>query len=220
MPIISNKIKRILIPTARGIFRLFKMPDCSSLAVDDFGSDRWNRLWKDDCVAAVCQARLLPDQLRCHCPNGYSHGSNDCRRGSRPIWNRCDYCRWKVDRQQLAHRVFSDEAGLRWLENLIHPRLFEHWKTAFAAALGRSWVVEVPLLFEKSLQNWFDFTICVASDPHVQLARLEQRGLPPSLARQRISKQLPLTQKIKLVDFVLLNDGSTGFLRAQGRDVG
>jgi dephospho-CoA kinase len=121
----------------------------------------------------------------------------------------------EVDRQQLAHRVFSDEAGLRWLENLIHPVLFEHWKTAFAAAAGRSWVVEVPLLFEKSLQNWFDFTICVASDPHVQLARLEQRGLPPSLARQRISKQLPLTQKIKLVDFVLLNNGSTGFLRAQ-----
>jgi dephospho-CoA kinase len=76
-------------------------------------------------------------------------------------------------------------------------------------------VVEVPLLFEKSLQNWFDFTICVASDPCVQFARLEQRGLPPSLARQRISKQLPLTQKIQLVDFVLLNDGSSDFLRAQ-----
>ena len=76
-------------------------------------------------------------------------------------------------------------------------------------------MVEVPLLFEKSLQNRFDFTICVASHPSVQLARLEQRGLPPSLARQRISQQLPLTQKIKLVDFVLLNDGSSGFLRAQ-----
>ena len=120
-----------------------------------------------------------------------------------------------VDRHQLAHRVFPDEASLRWLEDLLHPRLFEHWKQAFAAAQGRSWVVEVPLLFEKSLQNWFDFTICVASDPSVQLARLEQRGLPPSLARQRISKQLPLTQKIQLVDFVLLNDGSSVFLRAQ-----
>jgi dephospho-CoA kinase len=121
----------------------------------------------------------------------------------------------EVDRHRLAHRVFPDEAGLRWLEDLLHPRLFAHWRQAFAAEPGRSWVVEVPLLFEKSLQNWFDFTLCVASDPSVQLARLEQRGLPPSLARQRISKQLPLTQKIKLVDFVLLNDGSSGFLRAQ-----
>src|SRR5208283_2087346 len=121
----------------------------------------------------------------------------------------------EVNRQQLAHRVFSEEASLRWLEDLLHPRLFEYWQRAFAADPGRSWVVEVPLLFEKSLQNRFDFTICVASHPSVQLARLEQRGLPPSLARQRISQQLPLTQKIKLVDFVLLNDGSSGFLRAQ-----
>jgi dephospho-CoA kinase len=120
-----------------------------------------------------------------------------------------------VDRHQLAQRVFSDGKGLGWLEDLLHPRLFEHWREAFAAEPGGSWVVEVPLLFEKSLQNWFDFTICVASDPSVQLARLEQRGLPPSLARQRISKQLPLAQKIQLVDFVLLNDGSFDFLRAQ-----
>ena len=121
----------------------------------------------------------------------------------------------EVDRHKLAHRVFSDEAGLRWLEDLLHPRVFEHWQNVFGAGKGQSWVVEVPLLFEKSLQNWFDFTVCVASDPVVQLARLEQRGVPPSLARQRISKQLPLTQKIKLVDFVLLNDGSSDFLRDQ-----
>jgi len=118
----------------------------------------------------------------------------------------------EIDRHKLAHRVFPDEAGLRWLEDLLHPRLFELWRKAFAAGGARSWVVEVPLLFEKSLQNWFDFTVCVASDPAVQLARLEQRGVPPSLARQRIAKQLPLTQKIELVDFVLLNDGSSDFL--------
>jgi dephospho-CoA kinase len=86
---------------------------------------------------------------------------------------------------------------------------------AFAREQAKSWVVEVPLLFEKSLQNWFDFTVCIASDLTVQLARLEQRGIAPPLARQRISKQLPLTQKIDLVDFVLLNDGSPEFLRDQ-----
>ena len=120
-----------------------------------------------------------------------------------------------VDRGRLARRVFTDEAALRWLEDLLHPRLYAYWRAAFAAEVGRSWVVEVPLLFEKSLQNWFDFTVCVASHPIVQLARLEQRGLPAPLARQRISMQLPLAQKIELVDFVLLNDGSPDFLREQ-----
>ena len=120
-----------------------------------------------------------------------------------------------VDRSRLAHRVFGDDGRRAWLENLIHPRLFEHWRHAFAKDRTKSWVVEVPLLFEKSLQNWFDFTICVASHPGVQFARLEQRGIPLSLARQRISKQLPLARKIESADFVLWNDGSTGFLRQQ-----
>jgi len=121
----------------------------------------------------------------------------------------------QVDRSKLARRVFLDDASLAWLEGLLHPRLFEYWRNAFAADRTKSWVVEVPLLFEKNLQNWFDFTVCVASHPGVQLARLERRGLPPELARQRISKQLPLAHKIELVDFVLSNDGSLDFLREQ-----
>jgi len=47
------------------------------------------------------------------------------------------------------------------------------------------------------------------------LRRLEQRGIPPELARQRLAKQLPLTRKCELADFVLLNDGTLDFLRAQ-----
>ena len=120
-----------------------------------------------------------------------------------------------VDRGSVAERVFSDEAALQWLEDLLHPRLHAIWRTEIEGTPGKSWVVEVPLLFEKGLQNWFDFTVGVASHPAVQLARLERRGIPPQLARQRISKQLPLAQKIELADFVLLNDGSRDFLRAQ-----
>ena len=43
----------------------------------------------------------------------------------------------EVDRQQLAQRVFPDEAKLRWLEGLLHPRLFEYWRQAFAAEPGQ-----------------------------------------------------------------------------------
>ncbi len=120
-----------------------------------------------------------------------------------------------VDRAQLAQRVFADEAALRWLEELTHPLLFELWRQAFAAAPATAWAVEVPLLFEKNLENWFDFTVCVACSPAQQLARLEQRGLPHALAEQRISKQLPLARKIELADFVLWNEGTAQFLQDQ-----
>ena len=120
-----------------------------------------------------------------------------------------------VNRTQLAARVFPEESELRWLEELTHPMIFELWREAFRTGQAVDWVVEVPLLFEKSLEIWFDFTVCVASAPAQQLARLEQRGLPRALAEQRISKQLPLAQKIERADFVLWNDGSPEFLQEQ-----
>lgn len=120
-----------------------------------------------------------------------------------------------VDRPALAQRIFQDDAERLWLEDLTHPLVFAAWREAFAAGNGPNWVVEVPLLFEKGLENWFDFTVCVALAPDEQLARLEQRGLSRALAGQRISKQLPLARKIEWSDFVLWNEGSPEFLAAQ-----
>jgi len=121
----------------------------------------------------------------------------------------------QVDRAVVAKIVFSDAAALRWQEDLLHPRLFGILRTRLAEAPDADYVVEVPLLFEKQLENWFDFTVCVATTSHLQIARLEERGLPKALAEQRISKQLPLAQKLELADYVVLNDGSPDFLRDQ-----
>ena len=120
-----------------------------------------------------------------------------------------------VDRVALAERVFSSEEERQWLEAMTHPRVFALWREALAARPAERWVVEVPLLFEKALENWFDFTVCVACAPAQQLARLEQRGLPRGLAGQRILTQLPQERKIERSDFVLWNEGSPDFLEAQ-----
>lgn len=121
----------------------------------------------------------------------------------------------RVQRARLAEVVFADPARLAWLENLLHPRLLARWREIFAAADGVAFIVEVPLLFEKGLENWFDFTVCVTTGSATQLRRLEQRGISPELARQRLVKQLPLARKCELADHVLLNDGSPEFLREQ-----
>ena len=121
----------------------------------------------------------------------------------------------KIDRSRLATKVFANDADLRWLEELTHPRLFDEWRAIMRPDPKGRWVIEVPLLFEKQLENWFDFIVCVASSPDQQLARLEQRGIPRPLAEQRISKQLLLAKKIELSDFVLWNDGPISFLKDQ-----
>ena len=120
-----------------------------------------------------------------------------------------------VDRSAVARIVFVNDGELRWLEELLQPRLFAYWRQLLAERSEHPWVFEVPLLFEKRLENWFDFTVCVATSSTNQLARLAERGMSQALAEQRISKQLPLAQKLELADFVLLNDGSSAFLRDQ-----
>ena len=121
----------------------------------------------------------------------------------------------RVNRAGLAAAVFTDEGQLRWLEALLHPRLFARWRALFAASHGQKFIVEVPLLFEQGMENWFDFTVCITSECASQIRRLESRGIPPKLARQRLAQQLPLARKCELADFVILNDGSLEFLREQ-----
>ena len=120
-----------------------------------------------------------------------------------------------VNRAHVAGVVFADDATRAWLEELTHPRLFRRWRELLATDPVGRWIVEVPLLFEKQLENWFDFIACVACSPDQQLSRLEQRGLTRGLAAQRISTQLPLARKIDLSDFVLSNDGTPGFLQGE-----
>jgi dephospho-CoA kinase len=122
-------------------------------------------------------------------------------------------------RAALAARVFADgnaaAEDLRWLEKLVLPRVLARWRTALDAEPAAYWVIEAPLLFEKNLEKWFDFTVCVAASSPSQLARLTERGFAPALAEQRISRQFPLAKKIEFADFVLSNDGSPEALRRQ-----
>ncbi|HEY5228674.1 MAG TPA: dephospho-CoA kinase, partial [Opitutaceae bacterium] len=67
-----------------------------------------------------------------------------------------------INRVSLASIVFTDDAERLWLEELTHPGFFEIARSELRAHPGAKWVLEVPLLFEKSLENWFDFTVCVA----------------------------------------------------------
>lgn len=121
----------------------------------------------------------------------------------------------EVQRPLLAAHVFTSDDNRVWLESLLHPLVYARWRELFCTSPEENWIVEVPLLFEQRLENWFDFTVCVSTSSAHQLARLTERGIPQSLAEQRISKQLPLALKVEKADFVLSNDGTLESLRLQ-----
>lgn len=120
-----------------------------------------------------------------------------------------------VDRGMLADRVFKDAGELAWLEQLLHPRVRGQWTSAVAAEPAGRWIVEIPLLFEKKLENAFDITVAVVCSPGKQLARLVSRGISEGKAQSRIARQLPTMEKAALADVVIYNEGSRDFLQRQ-----
>lgn len=118
-----------------------------------------------------------------------------------------------IDRAAVGQQVFGDSELLGRLEAILHPRVRDAWEKA--AESGGDWLIEIPLLFEKKLQKNVDLTICVFSDSQTQVERLEKRGMIRTQALARMNRQMPVSEKAELADFVLLNDGSHKFLTEQ-----
>ncbi len=118
------------------------------------------------------------------------------------------------DRELIADRVFCEPEELHWLEALIHPVIRVQWQKALADR-SQDWLVEVPLLFEKGWEADFDVTVTVTCTPELQQQRLLARGWSAAQIAARMAAQLPMAEKAKRADYVLVNEGSIEALEAQ-----
>ncbi len=120
-----------------------------------------------------------------------------------------------IDRKALGAIVFEDEKRLRALEAILHPKIRQAWESKISQAPEEDWIVEIPLLFEKNLENRVDFTVCVFTDLSTQVERLGRKGMARTQVLARINRQMPIPKKAEKADCVLLNDGSLEFLEDQ-----
>jgi dephospho-CoA kinase len=124
----------------------------------------------------------------------------------------------EISRGRVAERVFRNQDDLRWLEELLHPRViatYLRWREQLGElddppALC---VTEVPLLYEVGGETRFDAVVVVTAEPEVRAARL---GHPVS---DRETRLLPIEQKVAKADFVYENAGSLEELDAFASDV-
>lgn len=120
-----------------------------------------------------------------------------------------------IDRAAVAGIVFKDAEELKWLESQLHPRVRAGWQAQVAARPADNHLVEIPLLFEKSLESAFDFTVCVHAPDTVVESRMQSRGFEKDEIRRRRSHQLPVEEKMRRADFVISNAGNHDFLNQQ-----
>ena len=118
-----------------------------------------------------------------------------------------------IDRARVAEVVFADPDELRWLEQLLHPRVMrEHreWRRALAERDDPPAVcaVEVPLLYEVGAERFFDAVVALTAPAKVRASRLGR-----SVA-ERERRLIPDEEKLERADFAYVNDGTLAELDA------
>jgi len=125
-----------------------------------------------------------------------------------------------LDRRELARRAFSDEAGRRLLNGIVHPRLIGRLKERMDE-FGRSGgnvVVDCALIFEWGIEDSFELVVCVAAEESIRKRRLRERdGRSLSEIEGLFAAQLPESEKMRRADIVISNNGSRERLEKFGR---
>ena len=120
-----------------------------------------------------------------------------------------------VDRGRVGAIVFDSTEELAWLESLLHPLVGERvadWRITLEPEHDLA-VVEVPLLFETSMQDVFDATVAVVAGDETRAHRAGLRGT--ELLESRSDRQLPQEEKAARATYVLVNDGTLAALERE-----
>lgn len=109
----------------------------------------------------------------------------------------------------ISENVFNNEEKLLKLEKFIHP-LVKSARDSFIIQEKKNnskiVIVEVPLLFEKNLENDFDFIILIKTSSDLQEKRvLERPNMTAELFSKIKKKQLPNIRKEERSHFVIDN---------------
>ena len=118
----------------------------------------------------------------------------------------------KVDRKAVARKVFKNRELLKWLENLLHPLVYERYED-FCGRHGGICVLEAALIFEKGNQKRFDKTVVVYAPFEVAKERALKRGMALEDFLRRWNNQMDIEEKKLLADFVV--DNSDGLERTR-----
>jgi dephospho-CoA kinase len=113
----------------------------------------------------------------------------------------------KIDFKKLRAEVFSDHKKQEQIEQFIYSKLPGEFVKAFHAFKDPEFVIyDVPLLFEKKLDQKIDVSVCVYSPRTFQLDRLMKRdSIEALLANKILDKQMDIEEKKNLSDLFIEN---------------
>ena len=129
-----------------------------------------------------------------------------------------------IDRPKLGVLVFQDPQRLAALNALVHPpvwarerRLLEEYAAVHPHGIA---VVEAAILVETgSYRNYSKLIVAVCSEEQQIERAVSRDGMTREQVLDRLSRQMPLAEKIKYADYVIDTSGAKEDTLAQTRAV-
>ncbi|AWM15340.1 dephospho-CoA kinase [Flavobacterium sediminis] len=113
----------------------------------------------------------------------------------------------QIDRKKLGNIVFNDSEKLEKLNQIIHPKVKQHFSDWLQEHKEQPFVVkEVAILFETGGHKDCDYVILVTAPTELRVERTMARdGLTRQQVLDRIQNQMSDEDKAKMSDFVIQN---------------
>ena len=112
-----------------------------------------------------------------------------------------------LDRKMLAGLIFNDTKALAKVNAIIHPAVRQNFLKWVENKQNDNYVLyEAAILLESGYLVDFDRNILILADEKIRIERVMKRdSISEELVKERIKNQMPDSEKINLVDYVLEN---------------
>ena len=118
----------------------------------------------------------------------------------------------KLSIKKLAEVAFSSKFDQSILNGLMWPEIFILVEEAMAEAREKRvelFVVDAAMIFEANFEYMFDTTLLISTRKNFRINRaLKRKNLHLEQIQNRMSLQMPETEKKRKADYVISNDGT------------
>ncbi len=123
------------------------------------------------------------------------------------------YTGGKLNRPYLAAIVFADKNKLNLLNSLVHPATIRNSLAWMKSQIAPYSLREAALIFESGVQGQLDYVIGVSAPLDLRVKRAMNRdNLTMAQVHERMDRQINETIKMRLCDFLIVNDNSTAII--------
>lgn len=118
-----------------------------------------------------------------------------------------------LNRKWLSSQVFDNEDKLSLLNGIVHPIVIKAAEDWADSQISVYCLKEAALLFESGSYKSLDAIILVTAPLELRIERVIQRdGVTRDQVLDRINNQMPEEDKMKMADYIIVNDEITALL--------